>query len=130
MGTDLEERVKTLVARETSMRIERISLKTRIAQDIGCDGDDAAELFEAFAKEFDVDLTGIQWNKHFCGEGLPPGGLFGVLVAVFGWAVRGKSLCDDDFLEPITLGDLVEAATAKRWVKDYPGGRSILDLNE
>jgi hypothetical protein len=130
MCADLEKRVKALVARETGMRVERISLTTRVAQDIGCDGDDAVELFEAFAKEFDVDLKGIQWNKHFG----PEGGIgcpLGCLFAVFGWLVMRNKIVNnsfaDDLSEPVTISDLVEAARAKRWVKTYPGGRSNFD---
>ena len=117
VDADLEHRVKALVANETGMCIERISLDTRIAQDIGCDGDDACELFEAFAKEFDVDLSRLTWNKHFSPEGfLHP---LGCLVALFGWSCSSAigSVAGGDI--PVTVGDLVDAAKAKKWVKSY-----------
>jgi hypothetical protein len=33
--------------------------------DLGMTGDDAADFLEAFAEVFDVDLTGIEFHKHF-----------------------------------------------------------------
>jgi acyl carrier protein len=120
----LEKRVRALVADMTGTRIERISLNTRISHDIGCDGDDAVELFEAFAKEFDVDLSGIKWERHFGPEGGNPFGCFFiVLVVLFGWSARGNKIVSKwipgDAGEPVTIGDLVAAARAKRWVKTY-----------
>ena len=47
---ELEKRVKVLVAEQTGYPLERISFNTRILEDIQCDGDDVAELFEAFAQ--------------------------------------------------------------------------------
>jgi acyl carrier protein len=55
VNADLEKRVKALVAEETGMRLDRLSLDTRIVEDIGCDGHDAVELFEAFARYFEVN---------------------------------------------------------------------------
>jgi acyl carrier protein len=120
---DLEKRVRALVAKVTGERIERISLKTRIVQDIGCDGADAEELFDAFAKQFDVDLSDIQWERHFSHEATHPLGCFlWMLVGLFGWSARSNMVISDtigDKLEPISVGDLVEGARATRWVKSH-----------
>jgi len=131
VSEDLEERIKALVAEHTGERLGRITLETRIRDDLPCDGDDAVDLFEAFAKEFEVDLSGIQWTKHFHSEtdlGCMPLGCItplGWLFVFLAWIVRGKKAYyyvfpAADPLVPVTVRDLVEAAKAKQWVKTYP----------
>lgn len=113
---NLEARVKALVAAETGTRLDGISSSTRLAEEIGIDGDDAVHFFERFAKEFDVDLTEMQWHMHFSDEGLgcPVGCVFAL---IFGWSYT-HGVPFSPFV-PVTVGDLVEAAMAKRWVKKY-----------
>lgn len=81
-----------LVARTTGIRPEKIGLKDRLAEDLGIDGDDAVELFEAYETELRVDLSVLyaSWNKHFGPEGFPlPLGFGLVLVASIVGGVAG-----------------------------------------
>ncbi len=43
---------------------------TRIEKDLGVTGDDAAELIEAFAKEFQVDVSHFKFHDYFGPEGM------------------------------------------------------------
>ena len=122
---------------------DRIALTDRLAHDLGIDGDDARELFEAFGAEFEVDLEPLyrRWGEHFGPEGIPLRiGLTGVVIAgatgvagaalgwpswlafgvsaicVVGWmfGLRAWPLGGPD-LRPVTVADLVEAASRGRW---------------
>jgi hypothetical protein len=99
--------VKALVAEKTSAHPERLALETRINLDLGCDGDDAVELFEAFAEKFHVDMSSMEWNRYFSPEGC------GCLLAFVMLGLTGGMTA----LEPVTVRDLVKAAEAKKWVK-------------
>ena len=52
---ELVERVRRLVAEKTDTRLRKVSLETSLAFDIGINGDDVTNLFEAFTREFNVD---------------------------------------------------------------------------
>ncbi len=45
--------------------MEDLSDETRIEDDLGITGDDAYDFMEDYQNEFEVDLTGFQFNKHF-----------------------------------------------------------------
>lgn len=76
------------------------------------DGDDAEEFLNAFGARFDVDLSELDLQRHFGAEGLPPWFLLEWLAAVFrpGGAPEARAR-----LQPVSIGDLVEAARAGRW---------------
>ena len=140
-GSLSEESVVALVARWASR--DRIDLTDRLAHDLGIDGDDAWELFEAFGAEFEVNLEPLyrRWDEHFGPEGIPLRiGLTGVAIAsgagvaaaalgwpgwlaivaafacVLGWmfGLRAWPLGGPD-LRPVTVGDLIYAASRGRW---------------
>jgi len=100
--TELAEDIIALIANDTGAKRNGVHLSSRLAEDIGMDGDDAVEFFEKFGEKFHVDLTtlGDHWKDHFRSEGL-----FGTSPGVM--AVT------------ITVQDLVEAATSGKWVKRY-----------
>jgi Protein of unknown function (DUF1493) len=151
-GTDvsLEENVLTFVSNHWLIpRRHKLSVKTRLAQDLGMDGDDAVKFFKDFGHKFNVDFADlhIRWNQHFAPEG---GGSFGVvvvlclcvtagfwlhdtfgLVAPWGWGivligaailVHRRWFANDTMLS-ITVEDLVESARLGRWTKSYPDSR-------
>jgi hypothetical protein len=91
-------RVRQLVATERGMQLESISLESRLLEDLGMEGDDAQEFFQRFAREFDVDLSAMRWRRHFSDEGF------------FSWSTPDI---------PVTVRDLIDAASAKRWSMDY-----------
>jgi acyl carrier protein len=55
----LGERVRAFVAEELSVALATILPDTRLNHDLGCDGDDAVELLEAFGSRFGVDISGM-----------------------------------------------------------------------
>jgi len=67
------------------------------------DGDDAAELMEAFAGEFDVDLAGFDFSQYFGSEGFNP--FYDIFVPLF----RRDKLKHTE----ITLQDLASSTEAK-----------------
>lgn len=83
---------------------------TDILDSTGCDGDDAWEFFEAFAKEFDVDLDGFPAYMRFVIDE-PPN-----FRRVRPVDLDGRTV---PFL-PVTLDMLVEAVDAGRWAAHYP----------
>jgi acyl carrier protein len=100
--TELEQDIIAFIANETGTERSSVRLSSRLAQDIGLDGDDAVELFEEFGEKFHVDLTalGDHWHDHFHSEGLF-GSSPGFMVVT------------------ITVQDLADAATSGKWVKRY-----------
>ena len=121
---DLTERVIRFVANETRTRPDRITVGSRLAEDLGIDGADGWELIEAYAQELGVDLEGIDYRHYFGAEGFDLSGPIVAVVrlgvAVIRWACRqGWSYDPVNDLVPITIQDLVESARAGRWI--HPG---------
>ncbi|TAJ62279.1 hypothetical protein [Brevundimonas sp.] len=112
--------------------------------DLGIDGDEAADFFVAFGAEFEVELEPLyrNWPRHFGQEGFPvsagllmvavacviavPAAVIGLpswaviglsLAASFGWlfGLRAWPLGGGKALEPVTIEDLIHAAQAGRW---------------
>jgi hypothetical protein len=100
--TNLEEDIIAFLAHETGTKGDRIQLSSRLAQDIGMEGDNAVECFGKFGEKFHVDLTALggQWDAHFGSEGL------------FGYSPGFMRVS-------ITVQDLVDAAISGKWVKRY-----------
>jgi acyl carrier protein len=59
------------IAQKVGVRQEQVNPETRIAEDLGVDGDDAEELMDEFAESFNVDLSAFRFEEHFGGEGIP-----------------------------------------------------------
>ena len=151
--TELEEQIVNFIVQQTSIKAKNVHLDSRLAQDIGMEGDDAGEFFGRFHEQFHVDLSvlEIHWDQHFLPEGIgvPPlgcmvmigvgvvaGGLLHdvykwipewaamvVLVAIccsiFSW-IYGKFFSELPTERiPITVRDLLEAASSGTWVKSY-----------
>lgn len=68
---DLAERVRLFVAEAAGVSADRVGLDTRIEDGLGVSGDDVADLLNAFAERFGVDLSGLQVDRHVGSEGLP-----------------------------------------------------------
>jgi acyl carrier protein len=145
--TDIEQTILRFVAEETGYNPKRLALDSRLAQDIGVDGDDAVELLQKFEKIFEVDLTSLydHWDQHFGPEGGGPG--MGFMVAtgaavVVGdllnrayrpiptWAwmiavlvgylfIHAKFFTEPVNYAPIRVQELVNAAISRRWDRQY-----------
>ena len=121
-------------------------LTSRVFEDLGVDGQDAVIFFQAFAEEFNVDLTILwdHWEQHFAPEG-GPGWAFAVgcfacfligaairqvlsllpfwaygsiLCALWVWPLRCWPFTEERSI-PITVQELMDAAKEGRWVKAY-----------
>jgi hypothetical protein len=117
-----------------------VLLTTRLLDDLGLDGDDAAEFFNRVHERFGTDLTHLHshWHEHFGSEGIPctavpviivaalVGGLMGIVagpiagtataVAVLAgsiWALPRLGLADK--MTPITVAQVVSAVEAGSW---------------
>ena len=82
-----------------------IDLETRLLEDIGIDGDDADEFFQKYSEKFKVDLSEMNWDKHFGSEGLN-------LLGIFNKSFWEKA-------ESIRIKDLVDSATSHKWIYKY-----------
>ena len=102
----LAERVRQFVGEFWRLRLDELRAETRLEEDLGMTGDDASDFLEAFADEFDVDLSGIEFHKHFGPEGIGP--LF--------WPRELREAIRDLGRFPVTVGHLIEVAAAKRWM--------------
>jgi hypothetical protein len=103
--TDLEQAVLKEISRKAGIPISRLSMRDRLLQDLGIDGDDAAELFMHFARVHGVDMSGLELSRHF----RPEPNLLSIL--------RSPSAKRSELAEkvPITVGDLVRAIRTGKW---------------
>jgi len=146
--TELENGIIALIVEETGIHRDLVRLDSSLAQDIGMEGDDAVDFFRKYGERFHVDLAALSdhWDQHFLPEGfVPPLGCFvaigaGIvggdalhvavrrvpawafkiaLIAVFCWIYAKFFNGSQDDRIPVTVQDLVNAATSGRWVKQY-----------
>src|SRR5215831_17009336 len=65
MNIELPDRVWQFVCDFWHQSPHRLRADTRLEEDLGMTGSDAADFLNAFAKTFEVDLTGIEIHRHF-----------------------------------------------------------------
>jgi acyl carrier protein len=99
------ERLRNFICEELSVKRERLTPSTRIEDDLGCTGDDAVELMQAFGKQFNVDLRALNIEEYFDAEGFDP---IGCLLSLF----RKRRIARRS---PLTLKDMVNAARVGKW---------------
>ena len=110
MTDPLFKAVASLVGRVAGVRVEAIRPETRIEHDLGCTGEDAAELMDTFAREFHVNLEGFTFERYFGSEaGATPLSLLTGVIAYWLGQEAPTSL------EPLTVGQLATAAARGRW---------------
>jgi len=110
MDKYLADQVRQFICDFWLERPDKLRSDTRLEDDLGMTGDDAVEFLEAFAEAFDVDLTGIEFHKHFGPECGP----------IFFWPPGLKEEMKDHGRYPLTVGHLIEVAGAKRWACPPP----------
>lgn len=111
MSEVLEERVRQFLVTQMHYPAQKIRLETTLFGDMRTDGDDADYLFEAFGREFKVDLSELDLTRHFGPEGCYPWAPIYWLVL----SLRHGTPEERARLEPITVRDLIRAATMGRW---------------
>jgi Protein of unknown function (DUF1493) len=105
MPVTQQDQIVEFTALQTGVRRAKVTLSTRLLQDLRMDGDDAVDFFESFGETFNVDLERLwlHWPHYFGPEGLFQGLPF-----------RGLEL-------EITVQDLIDSAQAGRWLNAHRG---------
>jgi hypothetical protein len=111
MSADLTKRVLQAIADHTGCQPSQLLPQTDL-WDLGVDGADAHELLLRLSREFEIDLTCMQFRRHFGPEAaFNP---FALLLPSW-WRWRRERL-------PVTIADLAEAARTRTWPIQYSGG--------
>ena len=93
---------------QTGCSEDEVSENSDIVEDLGCDGDDFAELVDKFAKTYNVDISSYRWYFHHVEEGNNIGG------SIFRPPnERVKRI-------PVTPEMLLEFANSGKWGIQYP----------
>lgn len=66
---EVSEHVKSLIAQETGRERAVITLDTRLDRDLGCTPDEVHALLARVQREFGVDMTGFDYDRHFDAPG-------------------------------------------------------------
>ncbi len=111
MSDQLEEAVKDFVAKHAGAGAEMLQLQTTLFGDLGVDGDDGPRLIEAFAKEFDVDISGFNPSDHFGPEAGPFPLCF--VIQLFRRLVLNEDAHLVGGVKPITIYEMIEAARSR-----------------
>jgi len=120
----LWRRVAAFVAGEVGVPRGRVRWSTTLLGDLGVDGMDAEELMESFAAEFHVDLSEWDHRRYFGPEGgfNPFAMLWTLLLYMLGQTPEQAA-----GLRPLTIGDLVAAASTGRWLPRRKTSRIPVD---
>ena len=143
------EHALAFVAKELGEDMRKLRLETTLQGDLGMEGDDAVEFFQAFQKEFGVDLGRLwtDWHCYFLPEGMSietglilfvPGTVLSLLltkyipqisswlcflIGFFLWLVvclAWGRLFSGPGLAQITIHDLVECVKSGSWKREVP----------
>lgn len=147
MSDDPSEVVRKLLIEGQGVPERKVTPDARILHDLGVDGDDASEMFEALHERFGTDFSELnrQWRMFFNTEGaslqailigilavLVCGGAAGMLAAALDWPTIAwalaiaLSVCGGWLvspwlgreLEPLTVAGLAEIVQAGGWPSD------------
>lgn len=100
----IADRVRAFVAEERGLRLAEIQRSSRLEEDLGMTGDDAAMFLEAFVGKFGADLSGLDLHKHFGPECCNPL-----------WLFAKPAWLRDLGNYPVTVDHLIRVAEAGRW---------------
>lgn len=102
------EEVKKLISKEWLVKIESLSIETRLSHDLGMDGEDGWEFIEVFAEHFQVEMSDFEFSLYFGEEaGTDP---ITFLYFLLFKSKRPKFV-------PITIKDLAISAERRKWIK-------------
>lgn len=106
------DRLIAVVASETGVSPARISADTALADDLGVAGLDGANLLAAIGREFDMDLSVIDWAEYFGEEAaLDP------LRAIWRGFLRVYSDGSAKTSPALRVRDLLATIETGRWVE-------------
>jgi hypothetical protein len=107
MSSDIAMQVVELIHRQTGIGVDQMRANTDLVINRTVSGDDAVELIECFAKEFDVDMSHYVHDEYFGPEGGDPFSiLFYAIVNIWRPLYR-----------PLRVEDLISAARERAWPK-------------
>jgi len=93
------QKVISFFAEQLGVLPESVNLTSRLRQDLGLNGEEAADLLELYALSFDVDIDAFRINDYFGADaGMIP--VLSYLLWIFG---NGRPL------KTLTIADLVRA---------------------
>jgi acyl carrier protein len=107
----VEREVVSFVAEQVGVPKHRVRIYTTLVGDLRVHGDDAEDLMVEFARRFKVDLAEFDLGRHF--EPEDSGRVAPILVLLR--RLVGQTPEEARELEPLTVRDLVAAASAGRW---------------
>ena len=96
--------VRSFVANQLGVPLSKVADESRLFHDLGCDGDDAIELLEAYCRTFRVDIREVDTNRYFGPEGtfIP---FLWLLLKLFGSETLRR--------KPLTVADLIGGARTR-----------------
>jgi hypothetical protein len=98
-----------LITDKVGINAEEVMPDADIENDLGCTGDDFFELMEAYAKHFNVDMSGFLWYFHTHDESM----------ATLNPLPGHPASTQVDRI-PVTFNILVEKAMLGKWDMTYP----------
>lgn len=105
----VQAQVVRFLAEITGTEPEAIMPDTLVNQELGVDGDDAMELLSAYAREFSVDISQLDYHAYF---GPEQGATFGTLLI---WLTQMLGLRPLYSTRPLPVAYLVQAACTGVW---------------
>lgn len=109
---ELSGQVVKFLAEFTGRPVHRMTVASRIVEDLGVAGDDGDELMRQFAEKFNVDLSGFgKWNQ-FGGEGGPDP--VSAILATVNFFKR-KMSSNGQRRSPLIVQEFIDAARLKHW---------------
>jgi acyl carrier protein len=136
-----EAQIRELLVKTFHVSERKLAPTSRLFHDLGLDGDDAVEFFDAVEKRFGTDLTTLYrgWREYFGPETPNPwlAAMFGILVAIVTSLAKRVASVIVAFefalliglvtimvwdghrlsrrIKPITVGDVVSAVEHGAW---------------
>ncbi|MGA2616994.1 MAG: DUF1493 family protein [Thermoguttaceae bacterium] len=104
---------------------KRIAIDTTLFVDLGFYGDDAGAFLGEFSRRFHVDMSMFCFDPHFLPEGYSCLETIMILPAI--WRRYSASGRKNANLIPITVRQLVEAASIGRWPAEWSRGTGKTD---
>lgn len=106
---EIRKELIALIADKVGVRAEEVLPDADIEKDLGCTGDDFFELMEAYAKRFNVDMSGFIWYFHTHDEGMATLDLLPGMPP----SIQVERI-------PVSLNLLVQMAQLGKWDVPYP----------
>ena len=102
-----EQDVLAFLAEELGLEREKLSIWTRLREDLKLDGDAANELIVNYAYAFHVDIEGFRVNDYFnAGTGGNPSPFLAKILWLFGNATPLKTLTVRDLVDGAMKGSM------------------------